>query len=59
MENLFKLLFFLAIAVVIMVLVLERFGSPISTEKQASWARWILPLCALLLVAQLVKHWLN
>lgn len=59
MENLFKILFFLAIALGLMVVVLERWGSPVSEERQASWSRWILPLCALLIVAQLIKHWLG
>lgn len=57
MENLFKLLFILGIGVVIMVVVLERWGSPMSTERQASWARWILPLCAILVIAQLIRYW--
>ena len=59
MENLFKLLLFLGIALVLMVTILERWGSPLSAEKQASWGRWILPLCACLIVAQLIKTWMG
>ena len=56
MENLFKLLFYLFIAVALMVVVLERFGSPMEPEVQQKWSRWILPLCAVLLVIQLFRH---
>jgi len=56
MENLFKLLFYLFIAVALMVVVLERFGSPMDSEVQYKWSRWILPLCGLLLVIQLFRH---
>ena len=57
MDNLFKLLFFLVIALVVMVIVLERFGKPADTEQQAKLSRWIIPLCALLVIAQLIRHY--
>ncbi|NNC54457.1 MAG: hypothetical protein HKO07_01910 [Pseudomonadales bacterium] len=57
MENLFKLLFFLFLGVALMVLVLERFGKPMDEQTQHRWARWVIPLCALLLVVQLVRHY--
>ena len=57
MENLFKLLFYIFIAVALMVVVLERFGTPMDPATQYKWSRWILPLCALLLVLQLFRHY--
>ncbi|MBT8148468.1 MAG: hypothetical protein HKO07_00050 [Pseudomonadales bacterium] len=57
MENLFKLLFYLFLALALMVVVLERFGKPMAPEMQYKWSRWILPLCALLLVLQLFRHY--
>lgn len=58
MDNLFKLLFFLAIAIVVMVLVLERFGKPVDAEQQAKLSRWILPLCAILVIASMIKYYM-
>lgn len=54
MDNLIKLLAVLGIALFLMVFILGRVGTPIDEEKQASIARWILPLVALGLVAQLL-----
>ena len=41
-----------------MVVVLEKFGSPMSPEKQASLSRWILPLVGLSIVLAMVKYFL-
>lgn len=57
MENLFKLLFYLFVAVALMVFVLEKFGKPMDARQQSQWSRWILPLCAVLLIVQLVMHY--
>jgi len=57
MENLFKLLFYLFIAVAVMVLVLERVGKPMEGEQLQKWSRWVIPLVALLLVLQLVRYY--
>lgn len=57
MENLFTLLLFVFLGVALMVLVLERFGKPMDSETQARWSRWIIPLCALLIVIQLFRHY--
>lgn len=56
MDNLLKLLFFLFIAVFLMVFFLERFGKPMEEEQQAKLARWILPLIGILLVVQLIRY---
>ncbi len=56
MDNLIKLLAILGLAIFAMVFILGRFGKPIDEEKQASIGRWILPLIALLLVAQLLAQ---
>ena len=56
MENLLKLLFYLFIAVALMVFVLERVGKPMDNEQMAKLSRWVLPLVALLLVAQLFRY---
>jgi len=57
MENLLKLLFYLFIAVAVMVLVLERVGKPMEGEQLQKWSRWVIPLVALLLVLQLVRYY--
>ncbi|MGB5324451.1 MAG: hypothetical protein WBN40_03365 [Pseudomonadales bacterium] len=57
MDNLFKLLLYIFVGVALMVVVLERFGKPMDDGTQARWSRWVLPLCALLLVVQLVRYY--
>ena len=59
MENLLTLLFFLFLAVVAMVFLLERFGKPMDEAQQASLSRWILPLVAVLAIASLIRYWMN
>jgi len=59
MENLFKLLFILFAAVALMVFVLERFGKPMEAEQQSKLSRWVLPLIAILLVAQLLRYYFS
>jgi cadmium resistance protein CadD (predicted permease) len=56
MENLFKLLLYIFIAVIIMVFVLERVGKPMDDQHMQKWSRWVIPLVALLLVIQLIRH---
>ena len=56
MENLLKLLLFLFLGVAIMVFVLEKVGKPMDDRQMGKLSRWILPLVALLLVIQLVRH---
>lgn len=57
MENLFKLLLILFAAVAAMVFVLERFGKAMEADQQAKLSRWVLPLIAILLIAQLFRHY--
>ena len=57
MENLLKLLFILFVAIAVMVVVLERFGKPIDDEQQAKLSRWIIPLLAVLIIAQIIRHY--
>ena len=57
MENLFKLLLIWFAAVAAMVFVLERVGKPMEAEQQAKLSRWVLPLIAILLIAQLFRHY--
>ena len=57
MENLFKLLLILFAAVAVMVFFLERFGKPMEAEQQAKLSRWVLPLIAMLLIAQLIRYY--
>ncbi|MBT8151549.1 MAG: hypothetical protein KJO62_09125 [Gammaproteobacteria bacterium] len=57
MDNLFKLLLFIFLGVGLMVVVLERFGKPMDAETQYRWSRWVIPLCVVLLVAQLIRHY--
>ena len=59
MENLFKLLLILGIALFLLVAVLQRIGQPVSEESQAAMSRWLLPLCLLLAVAGLIRYWLQ
>ncbi len=57
MENLLKLLFILFIAVAVMVVVLERFGKPMDNEQQVKLSRWVIPLLAILIIAQIIRHY--
>ncbi len=59
MENLFKLLIYLFVAVAVMVLVLERIGKPMDEQQQSKLSKWVLPLIAILLIAQLFRHYLS
>lgn len=58
MSNLFILLLAIFGGVALMVLVLEKFGSPMSPEKQASLSRWIMPLVGVSIVLAMVKYFL-
>ncbi len=57
MSNLFLLLLLIFGGVAVMVLVLERFGSPMDPEKQARLSRWIIPLVAISLVIAMVRYY--
>ena len=57
MENLFKLLLILFIAVAVMVFVLGRVGKPMDDQQQAKLSRWIMPLLAVLIIAQIIRYY--
>jgi len=57
LDNLLKLLAVLAVAVFAMVVVLERFGKPVTESQQQRLGRWILPLVALLLLVQVLAYY--
>ncbi|NIB42886.1 hypothetical protein HBA55_24985 [Pseudomaricurvus alkylphenolicus] len=46
----------LFLALMIAVPLLERFGKPHAEEEVSSLSRWILPLCMLLAVVQLIMY---
>lgn len=54
-----KILGVLFLALIILLPLMERFAKPMKDEEVSKFSRWVLPLVALLLVAQLVMHWLN
>ncbi len=54
-----KILGVLFLALIILLPLMERFAKPMKDEEVSKFSRWVLPLAALLLVAQLVTHWLN
>ena len=58
MNNLFLLLLAIFGGVALMVVVLEKFGSPMSPEKQANLSRWIMPLVGVSIVLAMVKYFL-
>ncbi len=58
MTNLFLLLLAIFGGVALMVVVLERFGSPMEPDKQARLARWIWPLVGISIVLAILNHYL-
>ncbi|MEM1112335.1 MAG: hypothetical protein AAGI11_10550 [Pseudomonadota bacterium] len=57
MTNLFLLLLAIFGGVALMVVVLERFGSPMSPDKQAKLSRWIYPLVGISLVISIINYY--
>ena len=56
MNTLFVLLLFIFGGVALMVVLGERFASPKNPEQIAKLSRWILPLCAVAIVIQLIRY---
>lgn len=57
---LLKILGLLAIALLILIPLLERYGKPAAEqdpEKLRRMQHWILPMVALLALLQLLRHW--
>jgi len=55
--TLFKILGLLAIALVVIIPLLERYAPQPGEAKVRRISRWILPLCASLILLQLLLHW--
>ncbi|MFL0802138.1 MAG: hypothetical protein K6L81_00345 [Agarilytica sp.] len=54
-----KILGILFLALIILVPLMERFTKPMKDEEVSKISRWVIPLVALLLVVQLLAHWVN
>ncbi|GLS24598.1 hypothetical protein [Marinibactrum halimedae] len=48
----------LAIALLVIVPLLEKFGKEYSPEEVKKISRWIIPLLALLMVLQIIRYFL-
>lgn len=59
MANLFTILAFLFIALLVLVPLIERFAPRPSPEQQSKISRWILPLVGLSLVVALFKSFMS
>lgn len=57
MNNLLLLLFFVFAGVALMVILGERFASPVDPERTAKLQRWLWPLVGLALVLSIVDHY--
>lgn len=58
-NNLVLILLFIFGGVALMVVLLERFGSPIEPEKMSRLSRWIMPLVGLMLVLSVLKYYMG
>lgn len=56
MSNLLTLLLVLFAAVAVMVIALEKFGSPISATQEQKLSRFVLPLLAIMLVILILRE---
>ncbi len=57
MTNLLIILLAVFAGVALMVVIGQRHAKPLSAEKQARLARWIMPLVGLVLVLSLLKYY--
>lgn len=55
--TLFKILGLLFITLIVLIPLIERYGPRPDEAKLGRINRWIMPLIATLLVAQLLAHW--
>ena len=55
--NLLVILGGLLLALMIAVPLMERYAKPVPASSAGRLSRWILPLAALLLLLQLLRHW--
>ncbi|NKI17650.1 hypothetical protein HCU74_09480 [Spongiibacter sp. KMU-166] len=56
---LITILGFLALSLIVLIPLIERFSPQMSAEKQQSISRWILPLVGVSIVIALFKHWMG
>ncbi|MEX1669585.1 hypothetical protein AB4876_11750 [Zhongshania guokunii] len=59
MTTLLSLLAILALSLVVIIPLLERFAPKANPEQQAKISRWILPLVGVMLVIALIKSAIN
>lgn len=57
MNNLLLILLLIFGGVALMVVVGERFGKPMDSDRAQRLSRWILPLVGLSLVLSLIRHY--
>jgi hypothetical protein len=57
MSNLLLVLLGIFAGVALMVVVLERFASPVEPERMRRLQRWILPLVGLMLLLSLIDYY--
>jgi len=57
MSNLLLVLLGIFAGVALMVVVLERFASPMEPERMRRLQRWILPLVGLMLLLSLIDYY--
>ena len=58
MNTLLLLLLFIFAGVALMVVLGERFATPMEPEKLRKISRWILPLVGLAIVLRMLAYWL-
>jgi len=56
--TLMTILLFIFVGVALMVVLGERFGTPMEPEKMQRLSRWILPLVGLALVLSIINNFL-
>ena len=59
MENLLLILLCLFAALFLVVKLTERFGKPMEAAEQSKMSRWAMILLAILLVGNLLRHWIQ
>ena len=56
MNTLFVLLLFIFGGVALMVVLGERFAKPMEPEQMQRLSRWIIPLVAIAIIAQMINY---
>jgi len=55
--SLFKILSLLAVALLVLIPLIERYGPRPDEAKLRNINRWVIPLVACLILLQLLLHW--